>query len=582
MSSTRSSGIVVAVLAALVLLPNLGGAPLWDDDEPRNAACSLAMLRSGDWVVPTFNGRLRVEKPALVNWLHCAGFVVAGENETGARLGSALLTIGTCLLTWRIGCLLVDPLVGMWAGVVLATCLWTGVTGRASTPDAPLAFFTTLALWAFVRGSRVPGPGDTGWRSGRVTLSRGWACLVGAACGLATLTKGPVGCVLPLFGCGLFAVWQALLDPGRPAGMVGWLASARTGWRGLRPGWIVAALVLVAAPWYLAVSLRTGGEWPARFLLVHNVGRAAAAMEGHSGTPLVYYPIVLLVGTFPWSLIAALVVLHARRVTAAEGPGRVGGRLALCWLAAWVVPFSLAGTKLPGYVWPAYPAVALFVGWFVADWIRRPTAAVDRWMGWAWVLVAAAGVGLVAGFAVAGPTLAPGAERLAVIGLVPLAGAATAWWLHAGRLRPAAAACLAGTACVTIATLVAIGPAAIAGSGGMRQVIARLPDGTGSPTAPVAAFAVPPSTVFYAGRLHPSGTIRELGHPRDVAGLFAAHPDAHLVIDARYAPEVVAVLPPGYGVVQSATTLPESRRLLVYGPLPGIAAGSAADLSALP
>ena len=56
------------------------------------------MLTSGDWVVPTFNGRLRVEKPALVNWLHLAGFAVAGANETGARLGSAVLTIGTCLL----------------------------------------------------------------------------------------------------------------------------------------------------------------------------------------------------------------------------------------------------------------------------------------------------------------------------------------------------------------------------------------------------------------------------------------------------------------------------------------------------
>ena len=60
MPFARSTGLVVAVAAALVLLPNLGGPPLWDDDEPRNAACSVAMLGSGDWIVPTFNGRLRV------------------------------------------------------------------------------------------------------------------------------------------------------------------------------------------------------------------------------------------------------------------------------------------------------------------------------------------------------------------------------------------------------------------------------------------------------------------------------------------------------------------------------------------
>ena len=87
MSKQLVPGLLVAVLAAVVLLPNLGGPPLLDEDEPRNAACSLAMRNSGDWVVPMFNGRLRVEKPALVNWIQLAGFTVAGVNETGARLG---------------------------------------------------------------------------------------------------------------------------------------------------------------------------------------------------------------------------------------------------------------------------------------------------------------------------------------------------------------------------------------------------------------------------------------------------------------------------------------------------------------
>ena len=165
MSITSRSGLTVAIVAALVLLPNLGGPPLWDDDEPRNAACSLAMHRTGDWVVPTFNGRLRVEKPVLVNWLHLAGFAVAGVNETGVRLASALLTIGTCLLTLHISQALFRPEVGLWAGLAMATCLWTGVSGRAATPDAPLVFCTTLALWLFVRGARIPTADGTGWRN---------------------------------------------------------------------------------------------------------------------------------------------------------------------------------------------------------------------------------------------------------------------------------------------------------------------------------------------------------------------------------------------------------------------------------
>ena len=134
----RLHAAFIAMAAACTLLVNLGGPALWDDDEPKNAACSLAMLDSGDWVVPTFNGRLRVEKPPLTNWVQMAGFSLCGRNEAGARIGSAVLTIGTCLLTWRIGCGLVGSAGGFLGGLVMATCIWTAIGGRAATPDAPL------------------------------------------------------------------------------------------------------------------------------------------------------------------------------------------------------------------------------------------------------------------------------------------------------------------------------------------------------------------------------------------------------------------------------------------------------------
>jgi 4-amino-4-deoxy-L-arabinose transferase-like glycosyltransferase len=189
----RLHAAVVAAAAALVLLTNLGGPALWDEDEPKNAACSLAMLERGDWVVPTFNGRLRVEKPALVNWVHLAGFAVAGRNETGARLGSAILTTLTCLLVWRIGRIGFGAHAGLLAGLAMATCVWTAVGGRSATPDAPLVFFTNLGLWCFVTGQRQAegrlGPGWRSWRS---------ACACGAALGGAVLAQGPLGLVMPL------------------------------------------------------------------------------------------------------------------------------------------------------------------------------------------------------------------------------------------------------------------------------------------------------------------------------------------------------------------------------------------------
>ena len=567
----RFQGLIVAALAALVLLPNLGGPPLWDDDEPRNAACSLAMWESGEWVVPTFNGRLRIEKPVLVNWLHLTGFALAGVNETGARLPSALLTLAACLITWRIGHLLFGPAAGTWAGLALATCLWTGITGRAATPDAPLAFCTTLALWLFVRGARAPGADGVGWRHGPVRLSGGAALGVGAACGLAVLAKGPVGLVLPMAAFVGFATWQAALDPSRSGSRPArWAAAFRDGWRGTRPLLIATAALAVAGPWYALVTVRTGGEWLEGFLLVHNLGRFSGAMEGHSGSALIYYPLVLLLGMFPWSMASALVGHHAvRTARSVTGHGdEPGMRLLIAWIVAWVVPFSLSGTKLPGYVWPAYPALAGAVGLFVADWIRRPAAASDGWMRWSWSFLAASGVAIGIGMPIVARFVAPEAAWLGLVGLVPLVGAACAWSYQSRGSRAWAAAAWAATACGTVGLLIAVGPSCLGGAGGTRQLVALLEPRAAQGPIHVGSYRAPPSTSFYAGRLTKSGSVTELKTPPQVAAFLAAHPQAHLVVDARFEQQVGAVLPPGYRVLNSVTSLPSARRLLLVGPAP--------------
>lgn len=561
MSHRLVSGLVVATLAAIVLLPNLGGPPLWDEDEPRNAACSLAMLQTGDWVVPTFNGRLRVEKPALVNWIQLAGFATVGVGEMGARLGSALLTLGTCLLTLRIGTLLFRPEVGVWAGVVLATCLWTGVTGRAATPDAPLAFFTTLALWIFVRS--LAGGGRL-WNA-PVRLPSTTALAIGAACGLAVLTKGPVGLVLPLVAIGGFALWQAVIDPGREGPVSSrFVPAAGAAWRGVRPLVITAAAIAVAAPWYAIVTIRTDGAWLREFLLVHNVGRFAAPMEGHSGSAFLYYPFVILVGFFPWSMASGLIGRHAVVAVREQGPAAVGMRLMAAWVAAWVIPFSLAGTKLPGYVWPAYPAIACGIGLFLADWIARPTWSTDRWMRVAWSLLAVAGVGLGLGLPLAVHRLAPGGEWIGLVGLVPLAGGllASRFQTHSSRL--AASGCWAATACGTVAILMAVGPSSLGRSGGTRHLLARL--SAAGIAHPIASYRAPASTSFYAGLVAAGGTVAELDEPADVVAFVADHPGAPLVVDARFESQVAAELPAHYQVLRTVTVLPESRDLVLFGP----------------
>ncbi|NBT13372.1 MAG: glycosyltransferase family 39 protein [Planctomycetia bacterium] len=559
MIPSRFHAPLIVAAAACTLLVNLGGPALWDDDEPKNAACSLAMLDSGDWVVPTFNGRLRVEKPPLVNWVQLAGFAVCGRNETGARLGSALLTIGTCLLTWRIGRRLFDAATGLLAGLAMATCLWTAVGGRAATPDAPLAFCTTLGLWLFARSMRPEG------------LSAAGAAAIGAACGLATLAKGPVGLVLPAGAFVLFAGWRAVSGDAR---------SWRAALTDLRLPTIFTTAAAVALPWYAGVTAATGGEWLQGFFLVHNVGRFAAPMEGHAGSVL-YYPGVIAIGLFPWSIVLLAMIVHAAAVLRHRpvGTRRTGVALLACWCLAWIGAFTCSGTKLPGYVWPAYPALALCTAVFFVDWARGATlfgvaphglghARVlqrsTRVMQVAWAALAAGGAAIAVGLPIGAAIASPGDEWLGVLGLVPIAGAVVAWRHDAAGRPHRAIAALAIVSCLLVTLLAAVAADRFSRAQGVRESVAEL---AATGPGPWACFwNVPPSIVFYAGT-----TVAKLDTPADVTRHLTAHPQARLVIDSRHEPLVREAFPAGCTVLARIPTF-EDRHYLVVGPPPATGA----------
>ena len=568
MAQSRFHGLVVALVAGTVLLVNLGGPALWDDDEPKNAACSLEMLEANDWVVPTFNGRLRVEKPPLVNWLQIAGYSLCGRNETGARIASALLTLGTCLLTWRIGCLLFRPSVGLLGGLAMASCVWTAVGGRAATPDAPLLFCTTLALFFFVRDLYRNDP-----VGGTVRLSRSAACAIGVACGAAVLAKGPVGVVLPLAAFILVACWREARQPDGSWTLS--LAGLRLALAGLRLPLIVAAATLVALPWYALVGWRTDGEWLRGFLLVHNVGRFSAPMEGHSGS-ILYYPMTIAVGLFPWSIVLAATVVHAIGSLRSGGDERRTLSLQIlgCWALAWVGGFSCSGTKLPGYIWPAYPALAIATGLFLDDWIRGD-ASCTRWsrdparalgivMRVAWAVLAMAGVGLAVGLPAAALQWSPGSEWLGILGLIPLGGAAVAWRYQSNDHRARSVAVLAVCSCLLVALLASLATHQISRGQGVRSFAADF----GAPVEEcdwACFWNIPPSLVFYT-----RSQVAKLDTPEDVVRHLSNRPHARLLIDSRHEHLVTAAIPAGYGVIARVPTLSANQHLVI-GPLPSAA-----------
>ncbi len=558
MPHPRFHGWIVAGVAGIVLLTGLGATPLWDDDEPKNAACSVAMLDSNDWVVPTFDGRLRIEKPPLVNWLHIAGMTVFGRTETSVRIGSVVLTIGTCLLTWRLGVILFSPAVGLLGGVVMATCIWTTVGGRASTPDAPLVFFTTLTLFCFAREIARVGSGRDD-----VRLSLWGAAAIGTTCGAAVLAKGPIGFVIPAAACVAFAVVRGWSTP-RP--------SLREMLAGLRPLTVTATMLAVALPWYAWVTIRTDGEWLRGFFLVHNVGRFTAPMEGHSGS-LAYYPIVISIGLFPWSLVlVAMLVNMVATLRHTDHPQRVPMQILACWAGAWVGILSLAGTKLPGYVWPAYPALALAtacfldawqrgaIGWLA--WSRRPqwAAAIIMQIGFAVVLASGAAIAIT--LPLVARRWAPGAEWMGIVGLVPMLGAAVGWWATlAGRPRESlvAVAASGGLLCLLLAAVVApqIGRAATP-----QSLFLQARASTASLEAVASFRRTPPSIVFYAGR-----PLQTLETPDDVTRHLTTAPDARLIVSSHLFDELASAIPPSHGVVAETHTV-SARHLLLIAPLP--------------
>ena len=556
---------IVCVATAVVLLTNLGGPPLWDDDEPKNASCTLAMLAADDWVVPRFNGALRSDKPPLVNWLQMAGYAILGENEAGARLPSALLTIGTSLLTAATAAVLFPslPLVGLWAGLAMGTCVWTGIAGRAATPDAGLCFFTTLALLCFARSVARPGAAPR--------LSWPAAATVGAALGAAVLAKGPVGVVLPLAAFLTWGWWQAVATGVETSTTPRSLQSLLIrSWRSVptaiaivRPFTILAVAVAVAAPWYGLVWFRTGGQWIRDFLFVHNVQRFAGPLEGHGGPPF-YYLIVLAVGFFPWSIVAALTLADAwgalRRPHAAAGM-----RLLTAWAVMWLGCFTVAGTKLPGYVWPAYPALAIATASFLERWRLDSTVVSVRWMHVGWTILAASGIGIAIGLPVALGTLGPAHPLLGLIGIVPCAAAVVAWLAQARGQRGAAVAAVATAGCLTVMLLAAIGADRLGRRVGVRPLVAAV--GTAGDTAAWASYHCSvPGLVFYSGAAARNGAVPKCDDVAAVRAFFTAYPDGRVVLPANAVEEVLAEAPRGHAVLARSASLTRHKEYVLVGP----------------
>jgi 4-amino-4-deoxy-L-arabinose transferase-like glycosyltransferase len=322
-------------------------------------------------------------------------------------------------------------------------------------------------------------------------------------------------------------------------------------------------VLAVAGPWYVWVGLRTNGEFLEGFFLTHNLHRATAAMEGHGG-PIVYYVAALMIGFLPWSLLLIPSLIGAVRRIRRDDPWAPGLVFAACWLGVYIGIFSLAGTKLPSYITPAYPAAALLVGCYVYHLSRGTALSSRRWAGAGATAFAITGLGIMAGLPVAASFVLPGKEWLGVVGFIPLLGAGACWvLLRRNRMQAAVLSYAAAAAAFSLGVFAFAGPQV-----DESRVELQLLDTIAARSEQPEIFALgglEPSWVFYARRPIPG---IHIGDDRPDNHREALHDDSGntyvLTTDERYE-QLRDELPPDLVVLDRRPRFLREGEMLLLG-----------------
>jgi 4-amino-4-deoxy-L-arabinose transferase-like glycosyltransferase len=336
--SDKTVLLVLLLLAGTLFFVRLGTPGLFDADEPAYAQAAREMFDRGDWVTPHFNGRPRFDKPVLFYWLILASYSVFGITEFAVRFWSALAGVGLVLLLWHAARRWIGREAALWTGVAFSTNLLTVLVARAGVTDMLLTFFVTAAVLAGIAALQEPAAG------GRWPARIMWAAMA-----LAVLVKGPVGILIPAMALG---------------GCLIVLREVRAGLRHLFPWEGFVLFLVLAVPWYAMALAANGWAFVEGFVIKHHVTRYMGVVSSHAGPVWFYLPVVL-VGFFPWSGFLPAALWRAAHTVRGRGAQNPGDRLTvtcLCWLTGVFVFFSLAGTKLPSYLFSAFPAMALLVG----------------------------------------------------------------------------------------------------------------------------------------------------------------------------------------------------------------------------
>jgi 4-amino-4-deoxy-L-arabinose transferase-like glycosyltransferase len=337
----------LGVLCLIVFFYGLGRLPFLGPDEPRYAQVAREMYESGDWITPRLAGQHWFEKPALTYWLAAAGYTLFGVSEFAARCGVALLASGGAWLLYWFGRRVRTARFGYLSAAALVTCgLWPGFA-RGATFDLPLSVCVELALVCFFVWTQQVKRADRFW----------W--LFCGALGLAVLAKGLVGLVLPVAVATLYALLtgrvRLVLQP-----------------RLLLPGALL--LLGVVALWYGPMLARHGQEFVDEFIIRHHFQRYTSNKYKHP-QPFYFFFLIVLAGSFPWLPFLLASVSRGWRTgrKLVSDPAQQLTLFLWLWVLVPLLFFSFSGSKLPGYILPVFPALALLIGLELERWWTAAT-----------------------------------------------------------------------------------------------------------------------------------------------------------------------------------------------------------------
>lgn len=410
--SHGKASLWLTALALLLYLPGFFSLQPMDRDEPRFAQATKQMLESGDYVAIRFQDEARNKKPVGIYWLQ-AGAVSAAQavGVAGARAkiwiyrlpSLAAAVVATLLTYWAALAFVAAPEAFVAAALMAATIL-LGVEARLAKTDATVTATVVAAMGALARLWRGAPVGSQTWRLPLIFWS---------AVALGVLVKGPITPMVPLLAAIVLAIRRR--SPG-------WLAP-------LRAGWGLSLVALVVAPWLTLILIKTQGAFLADSVGQDMLGKVAGGQEAHGAPPGTYLA-AFWATAWPLAPFVGLALPFAWRSR---------GQEATLFLLAWAIPswlvFEITPTKLPHYVLPLYPALAILAALAIhhGDEARGAWASLMR--GWLVAVPVILVVGVIGAAGYYG-TLAEGAFSVSGLIGAALAVAAVGFAVAAaGRLK---------------------------------------------------------------------------------------------------------------------------------------------------